>query len=116
VVRPVLRRGEKGHERRDRGQGAAQRGALGALQGDSSTQERHAGEDDRKREEPGDARDEAQPVGPAAEEEPERDDGRRVPPQARQALEADPGAEDGEDGEGREAERGDERVASVGQG
>jgi hypothetical protein len=79
-------------------------------------QDRQAGEDDRDREDPGRTRDEAEPVGSATEQQPERDDRRRVPPQPEQALETDAGTDDGDDGEGRESERGEERVASVGQG
>ena len=59
--------------------------------------------------------DQAQPVGAAAEQQAEGDDDGRVPPQAQEPLQADPRAEDGQRGEGREAERGEERVAAVGQ-
>jgi hypothetical protein len=92
-----------------------ERGALGALAGEPAAQQRQAGEDDGGREQPRLARDQAQPVRAAAEEQPERDDGGRVPAEAEQPLQADARAEDGEGGEGREAQRGDERVAAVGQ-
>jgi hypothetical protein len=115
AIRPVLCRGEEGHEHGDRGERSAQGGAGRPLGPEAGPQDGQAGEEGGEREEPREAGDEAQPVGEGAPEEAQGNDERRVPPEAQEPLQAEPGAKDGQPGEGREAERGEERVAAVGQ-
>ncbi len=114
AVRAVLRRRQHRDQHGDGRQRAPQRRPI-LGEPEPGPQQHGVAEKDERREQRRDAAHEAQPVGAAAEQQARWNDERGVDPNADEPLEGDPRAENRREREEREASRGEERIAAVGQ-